>query len=291
MSDYEFECGAVRSGYPGVIARGAVLYPLMGRPGRSSIVGKTYRLIKCWRARLYALNQQGWHAREQRPGDQYARNCPPPFTMIRPASRTCEAASFCPFCYARWSADVWRTIDAAFPNPREVESQGEEEEGGRSRVITLGDAPAATVHYPFHLVERYRKFEIPFTEENRNITDYVRAVMQDVIARRAAPIAAYNPRGAFHLTTLSPRKEGGWLLHYRMLLIVPADQPNPDWEGKIRRTTEPTRREVANAVIRVCKYPRELLYGDAEKVVALLNARKHLRLSAMYGVFRKSNPR
>lgn len=297
MSDFEFEFGAVTSGYRGSVQRGAVLYPLMGMPkGPGGVRGKTTKLLGCWRARLHALAQHGWYPRSRSKGTQYVRNCPPPFVMTRPIARPCTLASFCPFCYARWAGEVWETIDAAFPNPRDTEEVAEED--GRSRPIALGETPPPV--YPFHLVERHFEAQLKYTDGTQSISDYTREAIQSVIDRRSGPINAYKPLGAFHFTTVTTQEkqdDPGWLFHYRLLLLIRADQPTPVWEGSIRRITEPNRREVANAVIRTCKYPRALLYGDPELMVALLNAKRHpqrqsaLRLSAMYGVFRKSNTR
>lgn len=319
MSDTDFQLNWVPNNYGAMVQRIAVLYPLMGiatTPGQ--IRYKTYGVIKRWRARLSALYHEGWRPHES--NYQYARNCQPTFCFPEPRTRSCNKAQICPFCYARWVRGIWEKIDKAFPNPRdEVGVQkikipadindvagltneppdhspsvdaASDDEGRLFRSIEITQGSAGRVQdFPYHLIERKRTINPEYhkAEFAATPTEWVAKVAQTSIATRRERVRDVKPRAAFSSTTISPGKTEGWCVRVCELFMVEKDFVWPeDDEAQITRHERPTRREIMQAVGRVCRYPATLLEGDLSMTVEALNARTGQRLSASYGAFRQS---
>jgi len=306
MPDVAFNMEWVPNTYAARVQRAAVLYPLAGYTSKpAEIVEKSLNLVSQYRALLYSLQAYGFMPRGTATGLRFARNCPPPFAFMSPQTRPCTLRQLCPFCYARWVHDVWRTIDNAFPNPgtainTSTVSTGcsdidellpeyevpDEDDSNRTRVIDLGGnaIPPPRV-FPYHLIERKHTIVVQYAGNGENPIAYIRDVVQRVIAARGTQIAAYKHKGAFHFTTIAPSATG-WKIKYRTLLKVLPTSESPDWTGNIRRIEQPTRKEVFKSVVRVCNYPVEIFRDDPEMVATLMLGKGRLRMSAMYGSFR-----
>lgn len=309
MSDQEFVAEWVPHTFAARIQRAAVLYRLESMAhSPAEIVEKTLSLVTKWRARLSRLQDGGWLPRNDAGGSVFARNCPPSFAFMRPHLRPCRMSHFCPFCYARWVAEVWARVDAAFPNPRD------EAPPDHSRIADGGEIPGEIVvshgrraalsteelaglqgrEFPFHLVER--RYVRQLACGDAPAEDFIRQAMQHVIRQRRPQIEKYGPIGAFQFVTFEPDQWDSWRVHYRTLAMIRADQPTPGWRGRVARIEQPTRKEIFKAVARVCTYPGGLLYGNPDQTIAFLRGRRMergpshravgLRLSAMFGAFR-----
>jgi len=319
MADQTFNFSWIPNGYGARLQRQAVLYPLLGGvKSPEDISKKTQQLLGMWRARLHALKEVGWYAGANNKDTQYARNCPPTFVYTTPHTRQCRIRHLCPFCYARWVLGVWQRLDETFPNPRdEVEVQriatsssamvdegmqevhiapGGDETGRRLRSIDLGGTHGSEPHvgeFPFHLLTRSVEKMTGFTRgrEGETPTAFAGHLLSQLAHARAQTITKMNTLGAFAFTTLVP-VETGWKIIHRELHIIRADYVAPEkMSGKFLRIDRPSRRKIFNTVARVCSYPCEMMYGDADMTKAALNARQGLRLSASYGVCRQNHRR
>lgn len=309
--DYQFEW--VPDTYAARVQRRAVLYPLCGLVTTPpEIIAATQNLVRCWRARLHSLREVGWEPRVAQCQMQYVRNCPPTFAMARPHGRQCRLTYLCPFCYARWVREIWELVDNTFPNPRYEISPPQrsaeeiteldddvpalymspgEETGRMNRVIDLtsgsGGDTAVAREFPYHLLLRTRTEEFAFTRgrEGETHCDYAAHLLSRLGHARGVTIKQMKTLGAITLTTMEPTN-GHWLVSHRELHIVPNDYVCPDVAGELLRVARPTRRELFTAVASAFRYPRQMLYGDAEMVRVVLEARVGKRLANRYGVFR-----
>lgn len=319
MADQIFNFSWVPNGYGARLQRQAVLYPLTGRAKSvEEISQKAQRLVTIWRARLHALKQVGWSPGVKVKDTQYARNCPPTFVYTTPHTRQCKIRHLCPFCYARWVRDTWERLDETFPNPRsqaEVEklsptsgeaaaddmdeaqtAHGGVHDGRRLRSIDLGGEHGADEEvrdFPFHLLTREIKKEAGFTRDREGETynSYAAHLLGKLAHARAQTITLMDTLGSFAFTQMVPI-ETGWKILHKELHIVSADYVLPDGiGGTIKRVERPTRRRIFQTTAKVCQYPTELMFGDAEMTKVALEARQGLRLAASYGVCRRSHRR
>lgn len=295
MSDIQHELRVVPNRYKDVIQRMAVLYPIQnGLPQTAEQVRTaTSSLIETWRARIGALSTAGW---EPSVGERanhsllYARNCRPTFAMSTRSTRPCHNRLVCPFCYARWVREIWLNIDGNFPAPDPVEPDPLEVENGREfRAITLDGQveDAIETHnsvFRFHLVERHHTFYRPVVPNpNPNsltLEATLARLLQDIEDQRQFIVRLVDPVGAFIYTTLEPFDEGRqWKIHHRQLFKMTPEQDFPlavaeNTQGSVVRFERPSRRTILGAVARVCRYPLQLIRGDAERTVQLLDIRR-----------------
>lgn len=317
MADEVFAFSWVPNGYGARLQRNAVLYELTGNCGSAEeIIAGTQRLVGMWRARLHGLSETGWRPGYRGKDMQYLRNCPPTFVRAAPHTRQCKLRHFCPFCYARWVRKVWERIDTTFPNPRSeaecamvapqlveqpddgvmaVEFVGDDDVQDRPlRAINLDGEPCSDdvgVDFPYHMLTRKIEKSHPFSRDRDGESqhDYAVHLLSKLAEARAFTIRKMGTLGSFAFTTLVPC-DSSWTMLHREMHIVPASYELPEnIKGVVKRITNPSRKRIFQAVAKACKYPRELLFGDADLVKIALEARRGLRLSASYGVFRHNN--
>jgi len=316
-SDFQFEYRWVPNNYSARVQRSAVLYPLLGM-ARSveQITSATSNLVKCWRARVTQLSYSGWDANWGPKGLAYARNCVPTFVKALPSSRPCRMNRLCPFCYARWVGDIWNRIDQAFPNVRrdgggnitinrqamsqpvegdipETTTPETHHRGRPLRAIQLHEGADQPIGFPFHLIEQRKNVTYPYDECGPGSPELLRKIVMDGNQFRAYWVKMHKMEGAFCSNFVAPGKKG-WELQFRGLYKV-----RPDFEfvaatgGKVERHEQPTRRIIASAVSRTCRYPRAFMFGDVAQMAMLLTSQqgRRVRLTATYGDFRKSKLR
>jgi hypothetical protein len=324
-SDFDFEFRWVPNTYQARIQRAAVLYPTMGIAHTArGISKKTGNLVRVWRARIAVLADAGWSPRKDNRGIVYARNCAPAFVYAVPTSRPCSLRGICPFCYARWVREIWMRVDGAFPYNRAAtgaeeyltlsraahgrqasndlprvhlpEEQESHMDGRRLRSIVLDDDDVHDMVFPYHLVEVHSRGFSPYVYDGMTGAALCRRVLTDLVAIRARRMRRIRALGSFVTTTVVPTPDG-WRVRQHEL-----HQVRPDYEipvhprSRVLRHTQPTRRHVFHAVVHVCRYPKMLLYGDAEQTALLMRCRQGhrdavnpvptVRLSATYGAFR-----
>lgn len=258
----------------------------------------------------------------------YSVNCYPTFAIASPLTRTCKLRQFCPFCYAREVRDVWQRIDAAIPNPRQEQPDDDDRPQpvvNYQDPATLRhlDMPwnVEDREYPSHLVERRSEFFVPFTDAVEDVqaaaeaghdqksryddnqlrpTEWVNYATRRLAQRlresaggRYAVIQEYRPQAAFLRTVVEPFPTCWHIEQRQLFLVAPGhrieDQLPPIRRGTLTRHEKPTRRVIAEAVARVCAYPRRLLFDDMSLTAIIMNARRSVRTSAFYGAFRTRN--
>lgn len=328
-SDFDFVFRWIPNTYQARVQRAAVLYPAMGIAHTPRAINqKTRSLIRVWRARVALLVDAGWLPRSDRRGIVYARNCSPAFVYTAPASRPCSLRAICPFCYARWVRDVWLKVDGLFPYrrraagthayltpqqtadtlaamndvPREHAPAVSDDymDGRLLRSIILSDVAAdedvPATSFPFQLVEVHSREWVPFQRHDLDAYALCRQLLEELVAMRARRMRRIRALGSFVTTTVVP-VAGGWRIKQRELHQVEPGYTVPaPATSRVVRYKRPTRRDVFHAVTHVCRYPRELLYGDVDKTSLLLACRQGsrtadaevpaIRLSAMYGTLR-----
>lgn len=308
-------------GYGAAVARSAVLYSLTGVPTfnakardeyESTVAASSISVLIKWRYLLDALSTHGWHGNSD---ESYLRNCSSAFVLARPLTRQCKHRQICPHCYARQVSDIWSAIDAAMPNDRH--------DGLPVDLAELDDitGPLDQRQYPFHLLERRSESFVPLTaseshwqiaanpEQYRYIekhafdraprdplevsacTAYLREFLQRVPRARTNMMREVGAVGGYATVVVEPWGEC-WHVEHRSLMIIPAASnldlllPRPN-TGAMTRHVCPTRRTIADAVVRTCTYPKRWMVGDPSLTSILLHARQSLRLSACYGIMRK----
>lgn len=311
MSDIEFEFRGVPNRYQDVIQRMAVLYPLRGVcTGDEQVRERTKALLNQWRARIGALVTCGWEPKrgQSQKTILYCRNCRPTFVITDRPTRPCRLVLVCPFCYARWVREVWLSIDGSFPAPDPVpEVQDAESEAGRElRSIMLdGDVadaePRHSTVFRWHLIERHHTFYRPVlppgNPNGTTIAEQLSGILQSIENSRRGTVSLVDPAGAFLYTTIEPWDEGReWKIHHRQLYKMSPEQAFPaelseNLDGGVTRYERPSRKVILSAVARVCRYPTELITGDAERTVQLLDIRRRsgFRGHARYRGFRSSS--
>lgn len=312
MSDLEFDFKFIPNRYEDRVQRSAVLYPLTkkclnGHQVRTQ-VGVMQRM---WRARVGALTGCGWEPRPSRGSIGFARNCLPTFLYAEPRTRPCNCATICPFCYARWVREVWLTVDAAFPNPRELNSdpvndgdifeypdtdQGLPQNGiiddGLRPIMLKSDEPSVRQVFKHHAVEFIYQYTREYPPGQANQAQFLHTLLSELVMIRSRTVKRLGPKAAFMYDTVEPA-EDGWRVRTRHLLMIRPDQELPSTYGaqtgaRMTRHERPSRKVLFGAVSRVCRYPKLLIHGDPVRTAFLLEARQQqrYRMSAMYRGFR-----
>lgn len=258
----------------------------------------------------------------------YLANCCPTFAIPHPITRACRQRSICPFCYAREVSTTWERIDAALPNPRERPDELDDVPTAipdYTQPQALRRLQLAWRYedreYPIHLVERRAEYFVPFTDDPGDLaaaakaqtltkverdqsalrpaewvsatTTRLAAMLRDSVRGRYGRLQAAAPLGAYVSTVVEPYTVC-WHIEQRQLLAVRPDHAiekelPPIALGALTRHTSPTRRLIAEAVARTCAYPRRWLFDDLSLTAIMLNARRSVRTSAFYGIFRKQD--
>ena len=306
MSDVEFQYGNVPNRYQDVIQRMTTLYPLRGiGTTDAQVKAKVRELHEQWRARVGSLTTAGWEpsqgARAQH-SILYARNCLPTFVLTNRKTRPCKNRLLCPFCYARWTREVWQAIDGNFPAPDPIEeiAEAESEAGRELRSIMpdddVEDREHHTTVFRFHLVERHHTFYRPVVAGDNTLAHTLAGLLQDIENQRKNVVRLVDPVGAFIYTTLEPTDDcREWKIHHRQLYKMIPEQDFPqeiadNTTGSVTRFERPTRRVILSATARACRYPIKLMTGDAERTLQLLDVRRrsNFRGHARFRSFRNS---
>jgi hypothetical protein len=321
--DARFRHEFVPQRYRDVVARAAVLYPIIQCDRRRTIsdkwvVAATHKIVTLWRTRVLQLADCGWERAQ--PGASggpnpvdFMRNCRPNFVSMFPRTRPCKAWHVCPFCWSRTVQDIYDRVDKVFPDtslveapaPVILESDASPAEGvrvlaagerrSRSIILARDDAKICgdgkprkftsldSRDFPYHLVTVTMRNAQSAKNSLPNLVTNFCATRGGI---RSIPFA-----GALIFTTVEHRTRQ-WHLAHRYLLMVPKEAEVPlsfQESPGYRRIEQPTRREVMRAVARTCKYPQQLLEGkDVSQIVRILHAIHGRRLRAFYGCFRNS---
>jgi len=287
----------VPDSYAARVQNFAVLYPLT-KYCRSpwEIEQSTFQLIEDWRRRLAVLVHRGWQPSAGQHGGLNGRNCCPTFAYMLPRTRPCNLRSICPFCYAREAGKVWEMAQYAFhgemPGPVQWYRPG-----CPDPLPPWPERPPPVCR--FQLVERYIKFMYPYVapgcdpNDQQAQDDVLFSLLDQLADSRGKAVGAHKAYGAYQATTIEAGRRG-WRIRTRQLLMyssakdLPKSVLEPAANRTIRVHPKPTRRELCDAVTRVCRYPRLLMVGNPLQTARLLEARRlhRVRLVATYGAFR-----
>jgi hypothetical protein len=258
-----FELGEPHRGYPGIVARSVGPHSILGPPPDprlGAIRAMTWEVTRRYRAVLDSLVAAG---RLPQGEAHLLGNCRPAGFRVRPAQHACTLVNFCPHCLTRRAVEFWTWIDAArFP----PDGGGKRARAAAcdlmltSRRIGPDDVRVYDDGLPSVVAERLaaRWDGGPQFLGSRSLE--MRRLRRHFIWAIEGLVVDIAYRGA------RPR---GWNVAVRQLIAVPAGSefPSPAREGMddfpvhLRRVETPTRREAADMVIRLCRYPRGLLGG------------------------------
>ncbi len=221
-----------------------------------------------WRRRCNELQKAKWPpANSVR--FQYMRNCPPAGVSAKPGGREtvrpCGALVVCPWCWARLVAKrTWDVVTAGMT--------------GMDSLFARGRVDP----YPYKLILMVGRSIYPDDPETQPTTALDLTTLGLTRTKRA--VAKVSVAAAM-LSVVSPCKSG-WVCSQRVLALVPGD-------FKVREGTHevlhPTRRNVAAAVALFARYPRGMMYRDADMAKRLLEVRSGYRLLRFAGAFNKNH--
>jgi hypothetical protein len=258
-----FYYGRVHGGYYGFVVRGVSLYPLTGWPRKltaNAIRGYSKFVVNHYRALLDAFHDAGKLLPVQM---HQLGNCRPAFTEARPVTRSCDMVMLCPHCWARRAGEFWKRIDAAlFPVL---------DGGDRAEAASL-DLVSVTRRFDPLAVLAYRADgELPLVSlfgerlSDRTVPGPQKLGSRSLEMRRLRGRFEWAVEGLvvdLDYTNSIPY----WSVEIRQLFAV---RPGVDFDvpgAKVRRIETPSRREVARAVVRLCRYPRGLLLDPRRRL-------------------------
>jgi hypothetical protein len=298
--------------YRDVVARSSVLMPLVKfdmrlRPTTDRVVAATRKATMMWRARITNLRDHGWRpAQADEDATRYMRNCTPSFVSMLPRTRTCNMRHVCPFCWGRVAQSIFDKVINAFPLGELGEVPREDVEinaealgvGARHRRVILLDAEdddtSGTIRKCASLAAPEPLFHLITARNRSNFSskESLPELVSSLCSKRSRIKDLVPFDGAIVFSTVEyDKRYKHWSFTHRYLFRVPRDAEIPtSFESmpQYRRIEIPTRREVVNAVIRTCKYPRSLIVGDPAYTVRILHATRGRRIRATYGCFRST---
>lgn len=253
---------------PAVIAARRAVYDVLlhRRTQEETLADDVEKLQRRWRQWLYKLQALDWKA-TQRGTLPVLYNCPP-FGIVTASALPCTRATVCPFCYGRkFVMGAFRHLETLiYGSPRGRESQ----------------LPEGTRLLSFNYREQYTHPDQGSEEQwQRWLARFQRFLRH--------PALRHSELGQFHthlggvlrqFIELGPHK-----LTFRrqgLLLIVPYGGGLSAYRGLRSRLVQtvhaPTRRQLIEVMSRSFRYPRGHLYGQAERLPAVLAAMEHARL-------------
>jgi hypothetical protein len=292
---------ACRYALQGVLDSAAVM---ASRDSRSSpaAINAVLTLQASWRARVMTLRSLDLE-RLQGKVWYFAANCPPVSVYNKQDTRPCHLRHLCPFCWARH-----RVVDLC----------------DRLRYVYYGDQPAPRAVYgvrprqpaaALDLVEVRTEFCYP--PDKCNVHDMLAAI--DAGAGRDSLIRRWKYLGGYQLYVIEPPNRRDerpvWRWSRRLLAVAETGTQDPPEEvdvpvgavaafRHVRRHTHITKRVLAGAVGRTCRYPAQLLYGSPQDTLELQRELHHFKrnprsrftarcfkVASNYGVLRNQSQR
>jgi hypothetical protein len=200
----------------------------------------------------------------------------------------------CPFCWSRRALETWEATDhALFASPEAL----------RAAAANAGERLNAS---PFDLILWSTSNAFPrrrTDDETGNDEDTLPRALRREIDRRGGwcQLAAteIGVLGGLYLSTITPDGPAWRGSTSRLLIIPPGVEPHAKWsrptangsKSMVRTYRRPTRKVVLGAVARACRYPKTWMTGEPKDIVAILDARANLKLSASFGLLRNRSAR
>lgn len=186
--------------------------------------------------------------------------CTPSFLVLPQGEIVRECGmSWCPFCYGR---NVYRWIRRVEIGCRGINS-----------IVEVRDNQPIRISNGAHR------------------SDYFFALgqmLQNEIDHRRALVRRVRVAGGFAIYHLVPRNDPGWHLLRNFLFAVEDEDRSriSSLGGKQIVTRNLTMTKIYQACARTMRYPKEYMTSDPFRTAVALNARRELKMMAMFGRFR-----
>lgn len=265
MSDFRFEFDYSIKSNTYQAASMAVLYPLAVRiqnANKEDLNESLDKLLQMWRARtalLFNLNYSRFQNDKRKLAN--VRNCWPLFSKTKligqgvKVPRCCDYENICPWCYARRLVRIYESLEENINN--------------------------CGIIFGFH-----KKVKASYLECDESAINNQREFFKTTI-KQYRNISL----GGHWLLTIEPEEDNQWLFHYRAILLIKHDKEiskYPD-DYEYRELKLPvTKKEVKSLFASILRYPVNLITGNPQQTVNILNTKSKIRLSESFGCFRNS---
>lgn len=293
--------------------RAAVLIPVLG--GRSlktdqDIEQANQEVFEAWRRRVFEFRMLGLPLNYKR-----MLSCRSAFIRIGFPQRDCGRWRICPFCWARYASEHWQKADSRL--------FGEEGPIDWLSVVTYRaiklSRKDSVYRCPVDLIYREATFgpvgeTLIDPKTGDKIDSLKRMFYLRSPAMRKAELELWGVKqnrswlGMTECDAISFSKKlstgPNWRMDIRQLWAIP---PKYDWRKNqqklppnhrmdaLSRTVSllrnPSRQTLAAYMVRLYRYPSDILYGDVEWAAMLVEQLLNSRAAYPYGIFRKEDPR
>jgi hypothetical protein len=276
-----FRLGKPHRGYIGLVSRGVSVYPAAHfRPGMDlkTVRGYAHSVILQYRAVLTSLVMAGKLSAAKA---HLLGNCRPTGFHVKPHVHVCAFASLCPSCAARRAVEFWLQVDRALFPPLQ---------GGKRGARAVCDLVYATRHIGPADVRVYEgKLKGVLDERLADRWDGGPQLLgsRSLEKRRLKRGFIWMIEGLVVDVSCRESRLWGWTVAVRQLFAVPTGAEFEVPGSVTTRVVSPTRRQVARAVVKLCRYPRGLLVAGngqptpAGVVAKYLTATRRRRLWAV----------
>lgn len=247
------------------LARMTIIRPLAGKRVHDASVETMLRgglsVLLDYRKLLVTLRDAGWGIFNEHPKlMQKMRNCPPSMFVTEDVDKCtcpCDCFWFCPWCYGRWVKDVFHRIERSIqPDDKLMWTIGRHYEP-LDQSIRLK-------------IQRHRQMAAKLNQGNNDCKGSILYITTEPYVRKGKKCLRVSHR---HIALLCRGER---------FLLVPSRYIGQT-VGKL------TRKKLASRLTRVLRYPEHLFRGEPEDVVAIVNARRGLRLCESYGCLRAAH--
>lgn len=223
-----------------------------------------YQMDSIWKYRIKELAKSKWEPLQKGRQLEFCNNCRPAFCLVHSPTVFCNLRQVCPFCYARYMAEIYRKL---YTKINELDDKGND--------------------YQLSCYKKVKRLPVGRT----NLTK----IYQSRASYRIKMLALVNPDAALFSHNLYPapylsKPVAYWQLENSVLFMTKKGTILPDQIGLHVKSVPYTRRNFSISFLKVMKYPIGYLFGDPDLTVEALHARKHFRLIESTGEFRASAP-
>lgn len=283
----QFEITKVFGRWQDKAQRYSILAPLTGPKidDLEDIKQAIYAVRQLRQTRLLAMRNLGLADLLLGDNFKFALNCPPGSVGTNQPMRPCRRARTCPFCWGREVVvDAYQRLEYGV--------------FGTTELTRYNEATKKREHVPPRLMDL---IEIKTAQHIATLAESV-----ELAANPAAFLRGMPAHGGYALSTIEPAEDGWRVTRRGLALVDPScalseacvQTANQRWEQvqvvdgvplrhDIRRTYAGIQRKnLVFAVGRTCMYPADLLRGDLQRVMEIMEASRNKRFSVYYGILR-----
>jgi hypothetical protein len=260
--DYLVKKSDILSSYMARTARAAVLTPLAGRPGQTTMYAYHF-LRQRWIARMLVLIESGWSTSsdELMPAERAycMRNCPPFGVKFKASAHCCRRWMICPFCYAREIQDIFAAVTFGCS---QLSFEVENEDGSLSKFPEVKLIGLRQIRSGLNMAELGWD------------ADGWHGLVKDKLRFTISKFKESDVLGACSRFLYVPQAEPGLLSVVRStLLLLPLDVAIPsDLQKSVHKTTADINHKNISEILAWCfRYPVGLMTGDAGTGAQILN--------------------